>query len=362
MDDLYAWLKDAAWPLWLARGVDWERGGFYEALDLQTHRCAAPFRRLRVAARQIFVFSKAHEAGLAGAADAVRLGLGFLERHAVQTDGGYAWRFDLDHRPINTRRDLYDHAFVLLALSAATAVVGEDALRQTAVSLAAWLRDAFRHPAGGFLESLPPTLPRRQNPHMHLLEALLAANAAFGCAPFATMAQGVLDLFGERLFNQEAAALPEYFDDALLPETARGIFRVEPGHHCEWAWLLHAAEMQGLTVPAVTEPLLAFVDSHGLGMHGALVDELGSDGRVLAAGARLWPQTERLRAETLHKGVGSARVAACSDVLRAYLRPDGLWHERRGATGVFSQEPAPASSLYHLTGAILALQASARVR
>lgn len=356
MDDLYAWLKDAAWPLWLARGVDWERGGFYEALDLQTHRCAAPFRRLRVVARQIFVFSKAHEAGLAGAADAVRLGLGFLERHAVQTDGGYAWRFDLDHRPIGTRRDLYDHAFVLLALSAAAAVVGTDALRDTAVSLAAWLRDAFGHPAGGYVESLPPTLPRRQNPHMHLLEALLAANAAFGCVPFAAMAQGVVDLFGERLFNHEAAALPEYFDDVLRPEMEDGIFRVEPGHHCEWVWLLQEARIQGLIVPALTEQLLSFADLHGVGAHGALVDELGSNGRVLAADARLWPQTERLRAEILRSGVGSDRVTACRNALLIYLRPDGLWHERRHANGSLSEEPAPATSLYHLTGAILALR------
>jgi hypothetical protein len=32
--------------------------------------------------------------------------------------------------------------------------------------------------------------------------------------------------------------------------------------------------------------------------------------------------------------------------------PAGLWFERRTADGSFSRDPAPASSLYHLTSAI----------
>ncbi len=41
--------------------------------------------------------------------------------------------------------------------------------------------------------------------------------------------------------------------------------------------------------------------------------------------------------------------------LATLLRPDGLWHERRSADGALWQGPAPASSLYHLTGAILSI-------
>jgi mannose-6-phosphate isomerase len=70
---------------------------------------------------------------------------------------------------------------------------------------------------------------------------------------------------------------------------------------------------------------------------------------VALPGARLWPQTERLKADALEdRAAPEARAA-----LAAYLRPDGLWHERRLPDGGFSQEPAPASSLYHLTCGIL---------
>ncbi len=350
------WLREAAWPLWLAHGVDRARGGFYETLDLHTRICTAPFRRLRVVARQTYVFSHAHRAGLDGADEAVRLGLAFLERHAVHPEGGYAWRFGLDGSPIDLTRDLYDHAFVLLALSSATAVAGADALRPQALSLLGWMEDAFPHAAGGYLESLPPALPRRQNPHMHLLEALLAAGEAFGDPVFLARAEALLALFSARLFDTETGALSEYFDDSLRPERQAGAFLVEPGHHCEWAWLLHRSAALGARLPggdALAARLMGFVDRHAIHpAHGGLVDLARSDGTVLEAGARLWPQTERLKAEFLRPDPDLHRQFQAAAVLAAYLRPDGLWHERRDAQGVLSAEPAPASSLYHLTCAI----------
>ncbi len=354
---LRTWLVDAALPLWLSHGIDHARGGFFEALDLRTHRCAAPFRRLRVVARQIVVFSQAHALGVPGAEQAVRLGLHFLETHAALQDGGYAWRFDLAHKPIDHTRDLYDHAFVLLAFASAAKLVGVDTLRPSALALVSWLDAQFTHPAGGYLESLPPALPRRQNPHMHLLEALLAGVAAFGDDVFRARAQSLVDLFANRLFDAATGALPEYFDDTLAPIRDGDDFLVEPGHHCEWVWLLHQAATLGLTVPLdMPARLMKFADSYAINPEtGALYDELNSDGTVRAAGSRLWPQTERLRAEFLRADASDARQLQAVRALAAYVRPDGLWHERRLADGSFADMPAPASSLYHLTGAILAV-------
>ena len=352
---LRAWLVEAALPLWLAHGIDHARGGFFEALDLRTHRCAAPFRRLRVVARQIVVFSQAQALGIPGAEQAVRLGLHFLETHAALEDGGYAWRFDLAHKPIDRTRDLYDHAFVLLALASAANLAGTATLRPPALALLSWLDERFTHPAGGYLESLPPALPRRQNPHMHLLEALLAAATAFGDDVFHTRAQSLVNLFAHLLFDRATGALPEYFDEDLQPIRENGTFLVEPGHHCEWVWLLHQAATLGLSVPQdAPARLMQFADSHAINpATGALFDELNSNGTLRAAGSRLWPQTERLRAEFLRADASEMRQLQAVRALSAHLRPDGLWHERRLADGSFADLPAPASSLYHLTGAIL---------
>src|SRR5687768_11931338 len=116
-EDGLDWLLQSAWPLWLERGVDWARGGFHEHLDLGAIRCRADFRRLRVLARQVYVFSTAAVYGVERAAEAAELGLDCLLRRARQADGGYARRFDLRNEAVDLTRDLYDHAFVLLAFA-----------------------------------------------------------------------------------------------------------------------------------------------------------------------------------------------------------------------------------------------------
>jgi mannose/cellobiose epimerase-like protein (N-acyl-D-glucosamine 2-epimerase family) len=358
------WLKDHAWPLWLERGVDWRSRAFHEHIDLATLDCRATFRRLRVAARQTYVFAKAATYGVPRAAEAVALGLEFLSGPARLADGGFAWRFDLDNRPIDVTRDLYDHAFVLLAFAAAAEVIGADRLRPQAVTLGRYIADNFRHSQGGYENSIPPALPRQQNPHMHLFEALLAAREAFGQASgdaaFFDAAAEIAELFACRLFQPREGALPELFDESLAPHLEAGRFRVEPGHHYEWVWLLdwyanHASADGARWLPEfalASDALLEFAERHAVGPACSLVvNGVWSDGTVEDSGYRLWPQTERLKA--LARRGDAGRFAAA---LRAFERHfagvhPGLWIERFDAAGRATQEPAPASSLYHLTAA-----------
>jgi mannose/cellobiose epimerase-like protein (N-acyl-D-glucosamine 2-epimerase family) len=367
------WLQEIAWPFWLARGIDRDGSGraigFHEHLTLDRYDCTAEFRRLRVVTRQIYVFSEAAATGLPGAEEAVALGLDYLRRHAFDPDGGYHWRFDLSGRVIDARRDLYDHAFVLLALASAMRVLLSPILAEEARTLDAYLHDVFPHPDGGYGESLPASLPRRHNPHMHLLEACLAAAEVFGDDPFLDRADGLVDLFLTRMFQPAEGALPEFFDDALLPHRESGLFVVEPGHHSEWIWLLdrHARRRAAAGRPpmpgveATILQLARFVDRHGVHAEtGALIDQVWSDGTPRAMGQRLWPQTERLKAECVRPDGDAARVLEAYAVLDSYIlpAPPGLWLERRTPAGHFTGEAAPASSLYHLTAAITASRQS----
>ncbi len=357
------WLEEHAWPLWLEHGIDWQRGAFHEHLDLDSLECRADFRRLRVAARQTYVFSKAAACGIPRAAAAVALGLDFLRGAAGLEDGGYAWRFDLANRPIDTTRDLYDHAFVLLAFSAAADVVGREALRSDALTLVDYISSNFVHPFGGYHESVPPAQPRRQNPHMHLYEALLAASEAFGDDVFFIRARELAEIFLGRFFQAEEGALPEFFDDALSPVREGGRFQVEPGHHYEWIWLLdryalRAAQLGTTVSPrlkAASDALLAFADRHAVDpQRGLVINSLWSDGTAADAGFRLWPQTERLKAEARRQKESGAALAGslrAFDQHFAQVRP-GLWIERIDVSGRPLRDPAPASSLYHLTAAL----------
>jgi mannose/cellobiose epimerase-like protein (N-acyl-D-glucosamine 2-epimerase family) len=132
---------------------------------------------------------------------------------------------------LNPLRDTYDHAFVLLAL-ASVYRLGQDAqVRAEIDSLVSFLDTQLRSPNGGFLEGLPPSLPRRQNPQMHLFEAMIAAFDATGDLAFQNRAAEFFNLFNANLCDPQSQVLGEYFEDdwsKIEPVI------VEPGHQAEW--------------------------------------------------------------------------------------------------------------------------------
>ena len=74
--------------------------------------------------------------------------------------------------------------------------------------------------------------------------------------------------------------------------------------------------------------------------------------------ARLWAQAERVRAYTIDRRPGDEeRVAAAIKGLRRFLATPtpGLWFDRLGTDDRFIVEPARATSLYHIMGAVAEL-------
>ena len=112
--------------------------------------------------------------------------------------------------------------------------------------------------------------------------------------------------------------------------------------------------------------LIEIGEQHGV-RNGLALNSLLDDFTPHDAGARLWPQTERLKAAAMAARLtGEARyfamAAAAADGLLRYLdtRIPGLWHDRIAAAGKVVDEPAPASSFYHLVAAVGELSALAR--
>ena len=84
--------------------------------------------------------------------------------------------------------------------------------------------------------------------------------------------------------------------------------------------------------------------------------------------ARLWPQTERIKAAVSlaaeaqgDRARAGLLIQASSgiDALERYLdvAVRGAWWDKMTPAGLFVSEPAPATSFYHIVGAILALSA-----
>lgn len=351
------WLLNSALPLWLDRGVDWKGFGYHENLSLNTIECTAAFKRLRVTTRQIYVFAAAARMGVGDGRAALDHGLDFLLDKARHPEGGFASRFDLTGNVIDPTRDLYDLAFCLFAFAHAYAIRPDAWLRDEARKLAAFIIDDMRHPKGGYVEALPVTSKRRQNPHMHLLEAALEWRGLDDAAIFRDLCDELIALFETRFFSAAHGALIEYFDDAFVPLAGNAGRITEPGHHFEWIWLLDRYRSNNKRNGGASKRLYQFAIQHGLDARsGLLYGEVLTDGTVHTHETRLWPHTEWLKAElVLPDDDKATRVAKAWQGLRSFLAcpVEGLWYERwLPQEAAFAQEPAPASSLYHLTLAI----------
>jgi mannose/cellobiose epimerase-like protein (N-acyl-D-glucosamine 2-epimerase family) len=356
--DFLRWLKMSALPLWGTLGVAAD-GGFVEALD-EDGAVVGEFRRARVQARQAYVFSLGSEWGWgAGYAAVVERGLGRFEVTNLRRDGLYRTRVSAGGKVLDDTASLYDQAFVLLATAtAASAGIETDRQRRTAARTVAAL-ETLRLSQGGWREPVGHAF--QANAHMHLLEAALAWEEVDPDGPWAIMADEIVTLARTRFIDEQGGFLREFFDQDWRPAVGEAGRLVEPGHQFEWAWLLtrwgrlrcdpwaeHAARR------------LFACGEQGLdATRGVAIDELDDRLAPRSARARLWPQTEWLKAALLlaeaaggdERGrlIASAVRALCG--LNPYLRPDGTWRDKLDADGRFENEPAPASSLYHLMAA-----------
>jgi mannose-1-phosphate guanylyltransferase/mannose-6-phosphate isomerase len=348
------WLFGAALPLWWAVGADHEGWGYFERIDLDGRPTADP-RRARVQARQTYVYATAGTLGWSGPwRTAARHGLDGLASRYQRPDGLYRTLVAPDGQPADQTALLYDQAFALLALASV------QALNASAGAEASALLDrveaSYRHPPGGFREAGGP--PYQSNPHMHLLEACLAWIEAGGGARWEALASEVVDLALARFIDPVGGYLREFFAADWSPAPGDAGAVVEPGHQFEWAWLLERwARMTGDNRAAVAARRLFAVGRRGIdAVRGVAVDTLSPELRITDPRARLWPQTERLKAALILQDEPEARASAASLWRYIELETPGLWRDKFRADGSFAEEPAPASSLYHLVAAIAELE------
>jgi len=353
------WMDQQALPVWASIGLDADAAGFVEHLGLDGRPVAVDFKRVRVQARQIYVYSHAEMLGRPGALDAAHAGYDFLVAHGQLGDGLWARRLGRHGGVQDAAVDLYDQSFVVLALAHFhNASRIPSALDLASATVRAIGRDG-RHPSGlGFHDHWPDPSPHRsQNPHMHLLEATLALLAVTADPQHAALADELVELFEQRFFHAETGTLGEHFDETLRPVTDH----VEPGHQMEWVWLLREyARLRGGGHTDAMDRLYAFATTHGTNPEtGLLYDIVGRNGTVRDGGTRLWPQTEAVRAH-LVMGRPDRAEAALAALSKRFLHPApaGMWHDHFHADGRLRSNTVPASSLYHLFTAHAELKAT----
>ncbi len=345
------WLRASVLALWWTLGADHARGGFHEALSQDGRPLALP-RRARVQARQAFVYARAGSMGWSGPwRDAAWHGIRYLLDNYRRPDGLYRTLVDAHGAALDDTAKNYDQAFVLLAMAALRQADPAAASLESRASALLKAMQVRRHPAGGFRED--GANPFQSNAHMHLFEAALAWVDAGGGREWRDLAHEIATLALTRFVDSEAGFVREFFDDEWRPGAGETGHRIEPGHQFEWAWLLHRWGRAGHAEATDAAKRLFACGLRGFDAErGVAVDALRDDFSVLEGSARLWPQTEFLKA-ALALG-NDEHVFCAARALARYLRTTvtGLWRDTLTAAGDLVDEPSPASSLYHIIVAI----------
>jgi mannose/cellobiose epimerase-like protein (N-acyl-D-glucosamine 2-epimerase family) len=365
---LAEWLVAAAYPLWASHGLDSRDGTFAEALDQDGRPLPQP-RRARVPPRQVYAFALAGEFGWRGdVSGIVSRGLDYFTTTFQRADGLFRTMTDADGVPLDEHALLYDQAFALLGLAAAAEALNARAQFETrALQLRRLIEQRFGAADGSYNADETPGGTRESNPHMHLLEAYLAW-AEIGEDPgWAEGIRGIVGLAVSRFIRKHTGVLGESYLASWQPTPGIAGRIVEPGHNFEWAWLLLRCERWSPDPLRDTAlRLMAVSEQYGV-RNGVAVNALDNDLSLTDANARLWPQTERLKAALLAATLtgesrywAMAEAAARSFVPYLNTRVPGLWLDIQMPNGTLLDSPSPASTFYHLVGAIRALQVAAR--
>ncbi|WP_223483913.1 AGE family epimerase/isomerase [Pseudomonas sp. A-RE-19] len=341
--------QDVIVPLWQGPGWNADMALPYEALDAE-HQPLPPQRyRAMACARQLFLFSS-----LIGqvphAEERAAALFRSLQCHFHDAEhGGWFYSIDPQGAPLDQRKDLYTHAFILFACAHYWDKVREPLVESVLNATLEVLAQRFATGDGLYEASLGRDWSSLnsgplQNPLMHLAEAFLATLSVRDDAAVQSALVALCTAMQKRFID------PQY---AVLMEKPLGAVDnwFEPGHQFEWYFLLQSSPLlRGSQLHASLERAFAFTEQLGVdqqtGAVRAMLD-LELDGRPRDATQRIWAQAEYLRALTLRPG-SEASVRHQLQALQQRFLHAGGWYECRDELGEVSRKDMPSTTPYHL--------------
>ena len=343
-------------PVWLGPGWNTQLALPYEAVDAQ-HQPLPPVRyRAMACARQLFLFSSLidHPSVPDAASRAAALFRSLQQHFHDAEHGGWFYSIDPQGAPLDRRKDLYTHAFIIFACAHYWARVREPLVEwvlNAALNVVAerfadddGLYDAVLNEDWSTLNSGP-----LQNPLMHLAEAFLAtigvrddaATLAALDALTAGMQRRFVDTAHGVMLEKPLTAVDNWY---------------EPGHQFEWFFLLESSEhLRGSPLHGSLTTAFAHSETQGVNAQtGAVVAMLEADGRMKDGTQRIWAQAEYLRALTLRPG-SEAALGRQLLALQANFLHDTGWNECLDSNGNVSRSDMPSTTPYHLATCYIGL-------
>ncbi|MFL8987579.1 AGE family epimerase/isomerase [Pseudomonas sp. QLc11A] len=336
-------------PLWLGPGWNADMALPYEALDAGHHPLPPQRYRAMACARQLYLFASLI-GQVPGAEERAAALFRSLQRHFHDAEhGGWFYSVDAHGAPLDQRKDLYTHAFILFACAHYWDKVREPLVESVLNASLEVIAQRFATDDGLYEATLDRDWASLgsgplQNPLMHLAEAFLATLSVRE------------DLDVQQALTELCTAMHARFIDpqhGVLMEKPLGSVDnwFEPGHQFEWYFLLESsALLRTSTLHADLERAFAFTEQLGVdqqtGAVRAMLD-LEPDGGVRDATQRIWAQAEYLRALTLRPDSESDVLRQLQALQQRSLHAGG-WYECRDAHGEVSRRDMPSTTPYHL--------------
>ena len=363
MPSLSNFVKTVCVPKWFRVFSDDVNGGFHERLDRDFKPLPMGYKRLLTQCRQLYIYVYS-DGGTNRFLPHLKSKYEFIKKYYVPSTGGWAFKLSEDGQPLDSHLDLYVQSFLILSLSQYAKATGLEEPARLARETAELIDSRFRYQGQpGFYEALNADLSpifamRRQNPHMHLLEACLFAYDTLQDEIYAKLAKEIYELFKDYFFENESGTLTEFFGEDLTPHITDGAF-IEAGHHFEWVWIL---DYYRRLFPEAHDESFAYMErlydwacQHGYDQSfGGIFDAQKSSGEIVKDSKRVWPLCEAIKAHRVMRSWQEKRALHYLDQTKKtfkkrYLRKDAGWNEswNRDFTAL-TVDYLPGTSVYHL--------------
>lgn len=339
---------DVIVPLWQGPGWNADMALPYEALDAE-HRPLPPQRyRAMACARQLYLFSSLiGEPAVPSAQDRAAALFRSLQHFHDAEHGGWFYSIDAHGAPLDQRKDLYTHAFIIFACAHYWAKVREPLVESALNAALEVVAERFATDDGLYEASLDRDWSSLksgplQNPLMHLAEAFLATLAVREDPAVQTVLGTLCDAMQRRFIDRQRGVMME------KPLGAVDNW-FEPGHQFEWFFLLESSPLlKGTLLHTSLERAFIYAEQVGVDPQtGTVSGMLDINGTVRDGTQRIWAQAEYLRALTLRPGSQALLNRQLNALQQRFLHAGG-WYECLDAAGTISRRDMPSTTPYHL--------------
>ncbi len=336
-------------PLWQGPGWNPALALPFEALDARHQPLPVQRYRAMACARQLYLFSSLIGQMPAAEQRAAALFRSLQQHFHDAEHGGWFYSIDAQGAPLDKRKDLYTHAFIIFACAHYWAKAREPLVESVLNAALSVVAERFASGDGLYQASLDQDWSSLgsgplQNPLMHLAEAFLATLAVREDSRVQGALTALCEAMQRRFIDPQTGVMLE------KPLGAVDNW-FEPGHQFEWFFLLESSPLlRGTALHGSLDRAFAFTEDCGVdpetGAVAAMLD-LQATAQPRDATQRIWAQAEYLRALTLRPHSQASLRRQLLALQQHFLHPAG-WNECLDAAGKVSRQDMPSTTPYHL--------------